>query len=208
VLYLGLAIATIGVTSGSGSRVPLADLISVGLGRAGRDATAVLAVALTMGTMNVYLGAAAKLAASLAGEGALPRWLGGDADRSVPRRPLAVISPVVILVLAGLAAGVGSTDDLVRATSALFIAVYVLALTSATRILEGRVRAAAVVSLAGSCVLAVFSAWFLIVPIVAAVASLLLRRHLRSPTAPSARGLRQADRDQDDRRAEQLDAAQ
>jgi amino acid efflux transporter len=208
VLYLGLAVATIGVTSGSGSRVPLADLISVGFGRAGRDATAVLAVALTMGTMNVYLGASAKLAASLAGEGALPRWLAGDAHRSVPRRPLAVISPLVILLLAGLASGVGSTDDLVRATSALFIAVYVLALTSATRILAGRVRAAAVVSLAGSCVLAVFSAWFLIVPIVAAVASLLLRRQLRSPTAPSARSLRQADGDQDDRRAEQLDAAQ
>jgi amino acid efflux transporter len=208
VLYLGLAVATIGVTSGSGSRVPLADLISVGFGRAGRDATAVLAVALTMGTMNVYLGAAAKLAASLAGEDALPHWLAGDAERSVPRRPLAVISPLVVLVLAGLAAGVGSTDDLVRATSALFIAVYVLALASAARILEGRVRGAAVVSLAGSCVLAVFSAWFLIVPIVAAVASVLLRRRLRSPTAPSTRGLRQPDRDQDDRRADQLDAAQ
>jgi amino acid efflux transporter len=119
-----------------------------------------------------------------------------------------VISPLVVLVLAGLAAGVGSTDDLVRATSALFIAVYVLALASAARILEGRVRGAAVVSLAGSCVLAVFSAWFLIVPIVAAVASVLLRRRLRSPTAPSTRGLRQRDRDQDDRRADQLDAAQ
>ena len=58
-------------------RVPLADLIAVGFGRAGRDATAVLAVALTMGTMNVYIGGAAKLAASLAHEGALPRWLGG-----------------------------------------------------------------------------------------------------------------------------------
>ncbi len=46
--------------------MPLADLISVGFGRAGRDATAVLAVALTMGTMNVYMGGAAKLVASLA----------------------------------------------------------------------------------------------------------------------------------------------
>ena len=73
VLYIGLAVATIGVTGGTNSRVPLADLISVGFGRVGRDATAVLAVALTMGTMNVYLGGAAKLAASLAQEGALPR---------------------------------------------------------------------------------------------------------------------------------------
>ena len=61
-LYVGLAVATIAVTAGTGSRVPLSDLIAVGFGRAGRDATAVLAVALTMGTMNVYTGASAKLA--------------------------------------------------------------------------------------------------------------------------------------------------
>jgi amino acid efflux transporter len=206
VLYLGLAVATIGVTSRNGSRVPLADLISVGFGRSGRDATAVLAVALTMGTMNVYLGAAAKLAASLAAKGALPQWFAGDAERSVPRRPLAVIGPVVLIVLAGLAAGVGSTEDLIRATSALFIAVYILALTSATRILEGRVRAAAVVSLLATLVLAVFSAWFLVVPIVVAGLSLGLRRLLRPRR--SAGRLRQPDRDQDDRCADQLDAVQ
>jgi amino acid efflux transporter len=204
-LYLGLAVATIGVTYGTGSRVPLADLISVGFGRVGRDATAVLAVALTMGTMNVYTSAAAKLAASMATDGALPRWLAGDAERSVPRRPLAVIAPVVTVILAGLAAGVGSTDDLVRATSALFIAVYVLALAAAVRILDGRVRTAAIVSLVATCVLGVFSTWFLVVPVVVAVLSLTLRRQL---LLRSARGLREPDRDQDDRRAEQLDAVQ
>jgi amino acid efflux transporter len=187
VLYVGLAVATIGVTAaGSTSRVPLADLISVGFGRAGRDATAVLAVALTMGTMNVYLGGAAKLAASLAGEGALPQWLAGDAHRSVPWRPLAVISVVVLAVLAVLAAGVGSAEDLIRATSALFIAVYVLALVSAFRILEGRVRAAAVVALVASLVLAGFSEQFLAVPIIAAAASLALRRKLRPSPAPAS----------------------
>jgi amino acid efflux transporter len=206
VLYLGLAVATIGVTSRNGSRVPLADLISVGFGRTGRDATAVLAVALTMGTMNVYLGSAAKLAASLASEGALPQWLAGDAGRSVPRRPLVVIAPVVLVVLAGLAAGIGNTDDLIRATSALFIAVYILALASATRILDGGVRAAAIVSLLATLVLAVFSVWFLAVPIVVAGLSLGLRRQLRP--RDSAGRLREPDRDQDDRCADQLDTAQ
>jgi amino acid efflux transporter len=205
VLYLGLAVATIGVTYGTGSRVPLADLVSVGFGRAGRDATAVLAVALTMGTMNVYLGASAKLGASLGAEGALPRWFAGDAGRSVPRRPLAVIAPVVIVVLVGLAAGIGSTDDLVRATSALFIAVYVLALVSAARILEGRVRMAAVVSLLVTCALGIFSAWFLVVPLVVAGLALALRRRLRPR---SASRLGEPDRDQDDGRAQQLDAVQ
>ena len=204
-LYLGLAVATIGVTSGTHSTVPLADLIAVGFGRAGRDTTAVLAVALTMGTMNVYLGAAAKLAASMATAGALPPWLAGDAWRSVPRRPLAVVAPAVIAILAALAAGVGSTDDLIRATSALFIAVYLLALTSAGRILDGPVRAAALLSLAATAVLAVFSEWFLVVPVGVAALSLgLLRLVRRSSTG----GLRETDRNQDDRRADQLDAAQ
>jgi amino acid efflux transporter len=204
ILYIGLAVASIGVTTATDSRVPLADLISVGFGRAGRDATAVLAVALTMGTMNVYLGGAAKLAASLATEGALPRWLGGDAHRSVPRRPLAAISVVVIALLAGLAAGVASTEALVRATSALFIAVYVLALVSAARILDGRVRAAAVVALAATLVLGVFSSWYLAVPLAAAAASLVLRRLVRAGGRASARSLRQRDRGEHDGGAEQL----
>src|SRR4051794_24671034 len=148
ILYVGVAVATIGVTAGTRSRVPLADLIAVGFGRAGRDATAVLAVALTMGTMNVYTGGMAKLAAALATEGALPRWLGADVHRSVPRRPLFVIAAAGMALLAGLVAGFSSTSDLIRATSACFIAVYLLAVLSAVRILDGRVRAVAVFTLA------------------------------------------------------------
>ena len=179
VLYVGLAVATIGVTAGTHSRVPLADLISVGFGRAGRDATAVLAVALTMGTMNVYVGATAKLAASLAEEGALPLWLAGDSHRTIPRRPLYVYAPPVVAVIALVLAGVGTTTELVRATSACFIAVYVLALLSAVRILDGRDRVAAVVSLALSVAIAAFSAWYLAVPVVSAVLAFALHRRLR-----------------------------
>ncbi len=148
--------------------MPLADLISVGFGRAGRDATAVLAVALTMGTMNVYMGGAAKLIAALAQDRALPSWLAGDAYRSVPRRPLVLLAVAGVLILGGLVAGFSSTDDLVRATSACFIAVYLAALLSATRILTGGVRVAAAVTFVLVLVLAAFSAWFLVVPIVAA----------------------------------------
>jgi amino acid efflux transporter len=183
-LYVGLAVATIGVTAGTQSRVPLADLISVGFGQAGRDATAVLAVALTMGTMNVYIGGAAKLAASLATEGALPVWLAGDSHRSIPRRPLVVYAPVVLIVIALVLAGVGTTDELVRATSACFIAVYILSLLSAIRILDGRVRLAAGASLVLSVAIAVFSAGYLAVPVVAAALAFALRRRLRPRLLP------------------------
>ncbi len=179
VLYIGLAVATIGVTAGTRSRVPLADLIAVGFGRAGRDATAVLAVALTMGTMNVYVGGMAKLAASLAAERALPAWFAGDAHRTIPRRPLYVYAPVVVVVIVAVLAGAGTTSGLVRATSACFIAVYVLALLSATRILDGGVRIAAACSFVLSAALAVFSAEYLLVPAVAAAIALALHRSLR-----------------------------
>ncbi len=178
VVYIGLAVATIAVTARTGSRVPLADLIAVGFGRAGRDATAVLAVALTMGTMNVYIGGTAKLAASLAHEGALPRWIGGGAPRSVPRRPLALIALLGAALLIALIAGFSGTDDLVRATSACFVAVYVLALGSAVRILDGGARTAAVAALALVLVVAAFSSFFLLVPAVAAAVALTVRRVL------------------------------
>ncbi len=179
VLYAGLAVATIGVTGGTKSRVPLADIVSVGFGHVGRNATAVLAVALTMGTMNVYYGGSAKLAASLAQEGALPRWFAGDAQRSVPRRPLAVIALISLVVIAGLVAGIGSTEQLVRATSACFIAVYVLAIGSAIRILDGRIRIAAYLALILTVALGVFSAQYLVVPAVVVAGALLLRHRLR-----------------------------
>jgi amino acid efflux transporter len=178
-VYLALAVATIGVTAGTTSRVPLADLIAVGFGRAGRDATAVLAVALTMGTMNVYMGGTAKLTAALAQERALPSWLAGDAYRNVPRRPLLMIGCVNIAVLAGLLAGIGSTGGLVRATSACFVAVYVLVFLSAVRILDGRLRLLALVTLGLIVVLAVFSSWYLLVPAVAGAVAFAMRRSLR-----------------------------
>ena len=178
-LYVALAAATIGVTNGTHSRVPLADLIAVGFGRAGRDATAVLAVALTMGTMNVYIGGCAKLVASLAQEGALPRALAGDAHRSVPRRPLVLLAVTGIVFLCGLLAGLATTNDLVRATSACFIAVYAVALLSATRILDGRVRIAAAVTFVLVLVVAVFSKWFLAVPLATAVVAVALHRESR-----------------------------
>jgi amino acid efflux transporter len=184
VLYVGLAVATVGVTSGSHSKVPLADLMAVGFGETGRRATTVLAVALTMGTMNVYIGGASKLAAALAEQGALPRWLAGDARRSVPRRPLLVIAAVGVVLLVALLAGVSSTSDLIRATSACFVAVYVAATASAVRILRGLERAAGIAALALATVIAAFSGWYLLLPAGSALCFALIRG--RSPGAAVA----------------------
>jgi amino acid efflux transporter len=174
VLYGSLAVATI-VTGSGTSRVPLADLISVGFGHAGRDATAVLAVTLTMGTMNVYTGSVAKLAAALAREGTLPAWLGGDAERSIPRRPLLALFVLAAVFLVALGAGVSGTSDLIRASAACFVAVYVFSLAAALRLLDGALRAAAAVSLFSICVVGVFSSAYLAVPAATALVVLAVR---------------------------------
>ena len=173
-LYAGLAVATVSVTAGSSSEVPLADLLEVGLGDAGRQATVVLALALTMGTMNVYYGGAAKLSAALAEERALPGWLAGGRGE-VPHRPLALLAISGVVLLAALDAGAFGVEALVRATSACFVAVYVLALGSAVRILDGPARGCAAVALAGVLVVAAFAGPFLLVPLVAGAIALVVR---------------------------------
>jgi amino acid efflux transporter len=180
VLYIGLAVATVGVSANSSSKVPLADLIAVGFGTWGRDATAVLAVALTMGTMNVYMGGASKLAASLAASGSLPAWLGREPHRSIPRRPLLVVFVVGVILLVALVAGYLNADELVRATSACFIAVYVAATAAAVRILRGASRAAALVSCAFSVLIAVFSGWYLLVPLISIACFAMIRLGTRA----------------------------
>ena len=172
VLYISLAVATIGVAGNSSSRVPLADLVSVGFGRAGRDATALLAVALTMGTMNVYIAGAARLTRALAATGAVPQWLGAG-RRPVPLRPLAVLAVIGLALLGALAGGLLSATDLVRATSSLFVGVYILAIASAVRILRGRARATAMAAVIMVAIVGFFSGWYILVPAAAAGLSLL-----------------------------------
>jgi amino acid efflux transporter len=179
VLYAGLGVATIVAPGAAGSRVPLADLIELGFGQAGRGATAVLAVALTLGTVNVYTGSVCALAGALTSDGALPTWVTGppkDDPDWVPRRPLLVLAVTGAVLLVALAAEVLTTTGVVRATSACFIAVYVLALGAAARILAGWMRVAAVGAALLAAVVAVFSAAYLLVPLGAAALCVVLRR--------------------------------
>jgi amino acid efflux transporter len=192
ILYVGLALATITTATGRSSKVPLADLLAVGFGSVGRDVAAALAVALTTGTMNVYMGASARLAAHLAHESVLPAWLGRGSRRSVPLRPLAALAVAEALLTPALALGATSATTLIRATSACFVTVYVLALASAVRFLAGRMRTLAAVALALVSVVAVFSGPYLAVPV--AVAALTVggqtarRRRAGSASASDSTG--------------------
>jgi amino acid efflux transporter len=176
VLYLGLAVATVGVLgTAAPSDVPLADLMGAGLGRAGRTATALLAVLLTMGSMNAYVAGATKLAGALAAEGAAPALL------ARPRRALALFALLAAALLVPLAAGQLDVEGLIRACGASFVAVYVLSTAAGVRILGGSARRAAALAFAAVSVVLAFSGPFLLVP--AAIAVVVLAARARAVPA-------------------------
>jgi amino acid efflux transporter len=161
VLYLGLATASIGV--GASSDVPLADLMAAGLGESGRKITAVLAVLLTMGTMNTYIAAASQLARTL-----------------VPgSRPLPSIGLVAAVLLVPLAFDLISVDMLVKATSATFVAVYVAATAAGVKLLSGGARVAAAIGFVAVLVVFGFSGAYILVPLLIGLA--VARKTLSRP---------------------------
>ena len=180
VLYLGLAVATVGVLgTAAPSNVPLADLMAAGLGGPGRTATAALAVLLTMGTMNAYVAAATRLAGALAEERTAPGAL------SRPATALTLFAVIGAALLVPLGADLVSVEALVRACSAAFVAVYVTATAAGVRLLAGAARAAAAVAFAAVVVVLAFSGPFLLVP--AAIAAAVLVPYSRAAITPASR---------------------
>jgi amino acid efflux transporter len=174
-LYLGLAIATVAVLgAATSSNVPLAGLMETGLGRPGRVATAVAAVLLTMGPINVYIAGAIRLAGSMAADGAMPAWM------ARPRAALAVIATVAATILVLLAIGIADVQPLVRATSACFVAVYVTATAAGARLLDGRLHAVAAAAFVLVVVVLAFSGAYLVAP--AAIAAIAVSRRAGGAT--------------------------
>jgi amino acid efflux transporter len=184
VLYLGLAVATVGVLgTAAPSAVPLADLMGAGLGAPGRTATAMLAVLLTMGSMNAYVAGATKLAGALAAQGSAPAAL------ARPRRAVALFALLGTALLAPLAADLLDVDALIRACSASFVAVYVISTAAGVRILGGGARRAAAIAFAAVTVVFAFSGPFLLVPGAIAVAVLVGHLKTRDVGTPQALGI-------------------
>jgi amino acid efflux transporter len=166
VLYIGLAVTTVAVLGGAPtSNVPLADLMQRGLRNPGRVATAAVAVLLTIGAMNAYVAGAGRLAAALAAEGAMPAWMARRGG------PLAVFGATGAALLALLATGVADVEPLIRTSSSCFVAVYVAATAAGARLLTGRLRAAAALSLALVVVVLGFSGPYLAAPAAVALAA-------------------------------------
>ncbi|HWM59761.1 MAG TPA: amino acid permease [Pseudonocardia sp.] len=184
-IYLGLAVVTVAVLGDrAGSGVPLAELLDVAIGGAGRYLAAGAAVALTLAATNAYLSGAAELADRLRVAGR--RRTGPD------RRLQLAIAGVGLLVLGLAGSGAISLNLLVALPTSMFVAVYAVCTAAAARLLRGTVRVLAGIACAVVVGILGFSGWALLaVAAVAAAATLVPHRpshRARRPAHPPLTG--------------------
>ncbi|MFT2817181.1 APC family permease [Leifsonia sp. A12D58] len=187
--YLALqwvTVAVLGAMAGDG-QVPLLDLVETSTLGVGPVLVAVIAAIVALGVLNVYLGAFAKLGASLGRDGDLPRWMArGVESGQVPRRSLSVVAIICAIYFAlMLANGLALTPFILIHTSSM-VSIYVLGMIAAVRLLERWTFGwwLAVISVALTVGLLVLAGPNLLVPGVLAVAALIvsLSQRMRAST--------------------------
>ncbi len=183
VIYLGLAVVTVGVLGArAGTGVPLADLLDVALGGTGRYLAAAAAVALTLAATNAYLSGAAELAGRLRGTGT------GRREHGVQL----AVAGIGLLVLGLVGAGLITLDALVAVPTALFVTVYALCTAAAVRLTTGGTRVLAGLACAVVLVILVFSGWALLAVVAVAVPAAVAGRTGGRHRVPTARHVRSA----------------
>jgi amino acid efflux transporter len=173
VLYLGLAVATVScLRRGANLAVPLADLLQLAVGPAGRAVAAGAALVLTVGSVNAYLSGATEMLHELT---AVPDRVGPNGPGSAPR--LSVRAFLACIALAGLvlialsALRLADTALLVSVPTTMFLCVYLSCTASAVRLLPGPARVAAAVAVLAVLAVLAFCGWALLAAVaVAAVA--------------------------------------
>ena len=144
------------------------DLVDVGLPGIGRVAVAVVAGIVTLGVLGTYVGAFAKLGASLGRDGDLPRWIAqGAQPGGVPRRALLVVGALAALYFAIAAATGGELEPFVLVHTSCMVAIYAVGMAAAVRLLDRGSAGwwAAVVACVLSLGLAALAGWHLVVPL-------------------------------------------
>lgn len=143
-------------------------------------AVAVMAVFICLGTINAYVGAASRLAYSLARERAAPEVLARlHPTRRTPHIALFAVGGAAGLVLLLQAGGSVGLHFLLSLPNATFIGTYVMGSLAAVRLLKGDrwMQVLAWISLVMSCTLYAFLGWAaLYAPLVGGAVWLYVRR--------------------------------
>ena len=158
VLYLLLAAVTVGTRSYAvgGGVAALSVMLGKGIGPWAAAATALLALLVTYGTVHAYVGGFARLVYAQARAGDFPAFFGVlHPARRTPVRVLGSLALVFAAVFGWDALRPFGLEGLLTWSSGIFIALYVLAMLAALRLLPRRVDRV----LAGAALLLCLAAW-------------------------------------------------
>lgn len=136
--YLGLQMAVIAVLGprAGGSRVPVLSLVSVTAPVVGAAIVTAIALVVTLGVLNTYTGAFAKLGASLGRDGDLPRWFARGAEAGgIPRRSLLLTAAVQALYFVACAITGFTLTPFILLNTACMVCVYAFGMVAALRLL-------------------------------------------------------------------------
>ena len=174
VLYLGLAVATVSCLGrGANLAVPLADLLQLAIGPAGRAVAAAAALVLTAGSVNAYLSGATEMLRELtAAPGPITPNEPGRPPRLSSRAFLGLIALAGLVLIALSAFRLADIAALVSVPTAMFLCVYLSCTAAATRLLSGPLRAAAAVAVLAVLAVLAFCGWALLAAAVIALAAL------------------------------------
>jgi amino acid efflux transporter len=168
-LYLAVATVTVGTHMYGPGRTAtgLAQLVALGLGPTGSWLVGVLAFLIAYGTVHTYVAGFSRLVFAEARIGNLPRWFSHLHPRyQTPTRVLWLQLVPWAIVLAWTYWGHLSLATLVAWPSAIFIALYVLAMLAALRLLPRRLdRVLALIGLATTLGALAFLGWVALYPI-------------------------------------------
>jgi amino acid efflux transporter len=180
-LYLSLAIATVGTRAygaGSGSGAPLVSMASSTFGPAAALVVGLAGFVLSFAPVNAYVAGIGRLIWALGRRRQLPSWLGSESGSGTPLRALGVMGVLVAVAAAvSYLKGWGIADLLPLSTSS-FIATYVLSMAAAVRLLRPPLRYAAAISLIACVLVLVFAGPLLVWIVGIAACSLAYQQYV------------------------------
>ncbi len=159
ILYLSLAIATIGTRAYGPALASETPLVSMAAGTFGPAAALIVGAAgfvLSFAPVNAYTAGLSRLMFALGRRRQLPAWLGVASESGTPLRALGVLGGLCAVAAAVAYAANWGIADLLPLSTSSFIATYVLSMAAAVRLLRPPLRYAAATSLAACAVVLFF----------------------------------------------------
>jgi amino acid efflux transporter len=130
-----VVIAVLGTKAGD-TTVPLFTLVATTSPGAGPAIVATIGLVVTLGVLNTYTGALAKLGASLGRDGDLPKWFAKGAEvGGVPRRSLALTAVIQALYFGACALTGFDLTPFILINTTCMLCVYALGMAAALRLL-------------------------------------------------------------------------